>query len=57
MLQVMYDFINLFYFILLFHSFVMLMFHILLMFLMLVICLEVKGVLNLYLLVDGETNC
>ena len=35
----------------------MLMFNILLMFLMLVICFEVKGVLNLCLLVDGITNC
>ena len=35
----------------------MLKFNILLMFLMLVICFEVKDVINLYLLVDGITNC
>ena len=35
----------------------MLMFNILLMFLMLVICFEVKDIINLCLLVDGITNC
>ena len=49
--------IYLFYFILSFHSFVMLMFNILLVFLMLVICFEVKGVINLCVLVDGIDNC
>ena len=51
--------ISLIYFILFFHfiPLVCLCLIFFLMFLMLVICFEIKGVLNICLLVDGITNC